>query len=220
VREHYRRGANVIKLMPSGGIASTGDNPHAQTMTDAEILEAVRTAMVLGLKVAAHFILRSPFARRSMRASILVEHGSFADAEAYQAMKAHGTYLVPTLSVFDVYYAAARDHPEKLMIGTAQKELANDLFPKQHFPNAVKAGVKIAFGTDLGEGDHAMEFDLMVANGLPAGDAILAATSRAADLLGASEDIGSLAADAMPTSSRFPAIRWPTFRSCTASPSS
>lgn len=192
VREHYRRGANVIKLMPSGGIASTGDNPHAQTMTDAEILEAVRTAHGLGLKVAAH-LYPAVAIRAAVNAGVdSVEHGSFADAEAYQAMKAHGTYLVPTLSVFDVYYAAARDHPEKLMIGTAQKELANDLFPKQHFPNAVKAGVKIAFGTDLGEGDHAMEFDLMVANGLPAGDAILAATSRAADLLGASEDIGSL----------------------------
>jgi len=73
-------------------------------------------------------------------------------------MKAHGTYLVPTLSVYEVFYAAARDRPELLTPGTAPKELANDLLPKRNLPLAVKSGVKIAYGTDLGQGDHTMEF--------------------------------------------------------------
>jgi imidazolonepropionase-like amidohydrolase len=107
-------------------------------------------------------------------------------------MKSRGTYLVPTLSVFDVFYVAARDHPELLTPGTAQKELANDLLPKKNFPLAVKSGVKIAYGTDLGEGDHAMEFGLMIANGLSPMEAILAATRNAADLLGASDRVGSI----------------------------
>ena len=100
-------------------------------------------------------------------------------------MKAHGTYLVPTLSVYDVFYAAAHDHPELLTPGTAAKELANDLLPKRNLPLAVRSGVKIAYGTDLGQGDHTMEFSLLIDNGLPPNDALLAATRNAADLIGA-----------------------------------
>lgn len=192
VREHKRRGADLIKLVPSGGIASTGDDPHAQLMTNDEMRVAVEAAHGLGMKVAAH--LYPPGAiENAVRAGVdSVEHGSFATADTFALMKSHGTYLVPTLSVFDVFYVAARDHPELLTPGTAQKELANDLQPKRNFPLAVKSGVKIAYGTDLGEGNHAMEFGLMIANGLSPMDAIFAATRNAADLIGASDRLGSI----------------------------
>jgi imidazolonepropionase-like amidohydrolase len=107
-------------------------------------------------------------------------------------MKAHGTYLVPTLTVFEVYYAVARDHPELLSPGTPAKELANDPLPKRNLPLAIKSGVKIAYGTDIGEGDHAMEFGLLIAGGMSPSDALLAATRNAADLLGESDKIGTL----------------------------
>lgn len=192
VRDHYRRGATVIKLMPSGGIASPGDDPNRQTMSEDEIGEAVRTAHALGPKVAAHLYPAAAIIT-SVRAGVdSVEHGSFADAEAFRLMKAHGTYLVPTLSVFEVYYAVARDHPELLGPGTAQKELRYDPLPKRNFPNAVKSGAKIAFGTDLGEGDHAMEFGLMVEGGMSSGAALLAATGAAADLLGDGANVGTV----------------------------
>jgi imidazolonepropionase-like amidohydrolase len=192
VREHYRRGATLIKLMPSGGMGSIGDDPSRQTMTFSEMSEAVQTAHGLGMKVAAHIYPAATIKMAVMAGVDSIEHGSFADAEAYRMMKEHGTYLVPTLSVFDVYYKVARDHPESLLPGTAKKELANDLLPKKQFPNAVRAGVKIAFGTDLGEGDHTMEFPLMVDNGLSAGEAILVATRNAADLIGDSKNVGSI----------------------------
>ena len=192
VREHKRRGADVIKIMPSGGIASTGDDPRQQLMTDEEMRTAVETAHALGLKVAAH-IYPAGAIEAAVRAGVdSVEHGSFATAQTFALMKAHGTYLVPTLTVFEVYYVAARDHPELLSPGTAAKELANDLLPKQNFPLAVKSGVAIAYGTDLGEGDHALEFGLMIAGGLAPMDAILAATRNAADLLGAADRIGTI----------------------------
>jgi len=194
VRDHYRRGATVIKLMPSGGIGSAGDDPTHQTMTDAEIAEAVRTAHSLGMKVAAHAYPPAAIKSAVVAGVDSIEHGSFADAETYRLMKDRGTYLVPTLSVFDVYYKAAVEHPEKLRPGTVEKELANDLLPKKQFPYAVKAGVRIAYGTDLGQGDHAMEFPLMVDNGLGAGEAILSATKNAADLLGDSDNVGSIQA--------------------------
>lgn len=192
VREHKRRGADVIKIMPSGGIASTGDNPHQQLMTDEEMRVAVETAHALGLKVAAH-IYPAGAIEAAVRAGVdSVEHGSFATAQTYALMKQHGTYLVPTLAVFEIYYVAARDHPELLAPGTAAKELANDLFPKKNFPAALKSGVAVAYGTDLGEGDHAMDFGLMISCGMAPGDALFAATRNAADLLGASDRVGSI----------------------------
>lgn len=194
VREHRRRGADVIKIMPSGGIASSGDDPRAQLMTEEEVTAAVQAAHALGLKVAAH-IYPAHAMEMAVRAGVdSIEHGSFATAQTYAQMKARGTYLVPTLTVFDVFYAVASEHPELLSPGTAAKELANDLLPKRNFPNAVKSGVKIAYGTDLGEGDHSLEFGLMIAGGLPPMEAIRAATSRAADLLGAADRLGSVQA--------------------------
>ena len=194
VREHKRRGADLIKMMPSGGIASVGDDPHRMLMTDEEMKSVVDTAHGLGLKVAAH-IYPAEAIKLAVRAGVdSVEHGSFADPEAYALMKQRGTYLVPTLTVFDVFYKAAKEHPEMLPPGTAAKEIANDLFPIQHFPNALKAGVKVAYGTDIGEGDHAREFALMHQAGMAPMEEIYAATRNAADLIGASDRIGSVQA--------------------------
>jgi imidazolonepropionase-like amidohydrolase len=194
VREHKRRGADLIKLMPSGGIASTGDDPRQRLMTDDEMRTAVETAHALGMKVAAH-VYPAAAIEAAVRAGVdSVEHGSFATAEALALMKARGTYLVPTLTVFEIYYATARDRPDLLAPGTARKELDNDLLPKRNLPLAIKSGVKIAYGTDIGEGDHALEFQLLVANGMSPRRAIESATRDAADLLGASDRIGAVQA--------------------------
>jgi imidazolonepropionase-like amidohydrolase len=194
VRQHKERGADLIKMMPSGGIASTGDNPRQQLMTNDEMAAVVETAHALGLKVAAH-IYPAEAIENAVRAGVdSVEHGSFATAQTFALMKAHGAYLVPTLTVYDVFYAAARDTPELLTPGTAPKELANDLLPKRNLPLAIKSGVKIAYGTDIGEGDHAMEFGLLIANGMTPIDAVFVATRNSADLIGASDRIGSVQA--------------------------
>ncbi len=192
VREHRRRGADLIKIVPSGGIASTGTNPRQQLMTNDEIRTVVETAHAMGMKVAAHSYPAAVI-ENAVRAGVdSIEHGSFASKETFALMKAQGTYLVPTLSVYDVFYAVARDHPELLTPGTAQKELENDLLPKQNLPLALASGVKIAYGTDLGEGDHAMEFGLLIAGGMSPMDAVFAATRNAAELLGATDRVGSV----------------------------
>ena len=194
VREHKQRGSDLIKLMPSGGIASTGDDPRAQLMTNEEMRVAVETAHSLGMKVAAHIYPAAAIENAVLAGVDSVEHGSFATAQTFALMKAHGTYLVPTLSVYEVFYAAARDHPELLTPGTAPKELRNDLLPKQNLPLAVRSGVKIAYGTDLGEGDHAMEFGLLINNGMSPIQAVFAATRNAADLLGVADKVGTVQA--------------------------
>ena len=192
VREHRRRGADLIKIMPSGGIASTGDNPHLQLMTNEEMRVAVETAHGLGMKVAAHTYPPEAI-ENAVRAGVdSIEHGSFATDQTFALMKAHGTFLVPTLSVFDTFYVVARDHPELLAPGTAPKELANDLLPKQNLPRAIKSGVKIAMGSDLGEGDHTLEFQLLIDNGMSPRAALTAATRSAAELLGATDQVGTV----------------------------
>jgi imidazolonepropionase-like amidohydrolase len=194
VREHKRRGANLIKMMPSGGMASTGDDPRQQLMTNDEMKAVVDTAHSLGMKVAAHIYPDEAIYNAVQAGVDSVEHGSFATARTFSLMKQKGTYLVPTLTVYDVFYKVAHDHPELLAPGTAPKELANDLLPKQNLPLAVKSGVKIAYGTDIGEGDHTQEFTLLTENGMSPMDAILAATRSAADLLGTSAKVGSVQA--------------------------
>ena len=161
-------------------------------MTNEEMRIAVETAHSLGMKVAAH-IYPAPAIENAVRAGVdSVEHGSFATAQTFALMKSHGTYLVPTLTVYDLFYATAHDHPELLTPGTAPKELANDLLPKKNLPLAIQSGVKIAYGTDIGEGDHTMEFALLIANGMKPIDAVLAATRNAADLLGRADQVGSI----------------------------
>lgn len=192
VREHMRRGSDLIKIMPSGGIGSTGDDPNRQLMTDDEMRSIVETAHSLGMRVAAHAYPPGAIEHAVAAGVDSIEHGSFATAGSFAAMKAHGTFLVPTLSVFEVFYRVAREHPELLAPGTAAKELAADLLPKKNLPQALASGVKIAYGTDLGEGDHAMEFGLLIANGMRPMEAIVAATSSAAALLGTSNEVGSI----------------------------
>jgi imidazolonepropionase-like amidohydrolase len=192
VREYRLRGADLIKIMPSGGISSTGDNPRQQLMTTQEMRAIVESAHGLGLKVAAHIHPADVIENAVLAGVDSVEHGAFGTAHSFALMRAYGTYLVPTLTVYEVFYAVARDHPEMLKPGTPAKELANDLLPKQNLPTALAAGVKIAYGTDIGEGDHAAEFGLLIAAGMAPIDALLAATRNGADLLGASDRIGSI----------------------------
>src|SRR5665213_3481839 len=124
-----------------------------------------------------------------------IEHGSFADAGSYQLMKQHGTYLVPTLLVAQTVYDIARTHPEQLNPSSAAKALLVAPRIQKNLHDAYVAGVKIAFGTDQGlapHGTNAKEFALMVKAGMTPMDAIMAATGSGADLIGDTNDIGSV----------------------------
>ncbi len=192
VREHKRRGAEVIKIMPSGGVLSIGDDPKVQTMTNDEIKAAIDTAHNLNLKVAAHAHGKSAI-DNSVRLGVdSIEHGTYADAESFQLMKEHGTYLVPTLLVADQVNETARLHPERLNPSAAKKALEVTPLMKGMFAGAYKAGVKIAFGTDTSTGHNAHEFALMVDAGMTTADAIMTATHNGADLLGVSATAGSI----------------------------
>jgi imidazolonepropionase-like amidohydrolase len=195
VRDFHRRGVDLIKIMPSGGVLSIGDDPTLQLMADDEIKAVVDAAHALHMKVAAHIHGTEAINHAVALGIDSVEHGSFADDESYRLMKAHGTYLVPTLLIGERVLETARTHPERLPPTAAAKAIAVVPTMQANFSRAVKAGVKIAFGTDeslVPHGENAHEFALMVAGGMTPMDAIQAATTSAADLIGDTADIGSV----------------------------
>ena len=196
VRRHKREGADLIKIMPSGGVMSIGDDPKLQLMSDDEIKAVIDTAHALGMKVAAHAHGKQAIDHTIELGVDSVEHGSYADAGSYKLFKAHGTYLVPTMLVGERVYQAAVQHPEQLNPSTAEKAKVIAPLLRKNLHDAHAAGVKIAFGTDTfglsNHGENAQEFALEVASGMTPMEAILTATRNAADLIGSGE-IGQVA---------------------------
>jgi len=193
VRDHVRRGARVIKLMPGGGVSSLNDDPNNLTMTDEEMTAAVGAAHALGVKVAAH-----AHGLKSINHAILagvdsIEHGTLADAESYRLMRERGVVLVPTLSIGAWRMRILKDNPGQFSAQTRAKAAA--VLPRgpANVAAAYKAGVRIALGTDVsalqGGMPEAGEFALLVDAGMSPMDAIFAGTRNAAELIG-SKDIG------------------------------
>ncbi len=197
VRRLKREGADLIKILPSGGVMSIGDDPSLQLMADDEIKAVIDTAHSLHMKVAAHAHGTQAIDHAIMLGVDSIEHGSYANAGSYALFKAHGTYLVPTMLVGAKVYERARTHPEELNPSTAEKALVIGPLLQKNLHDAYAAGVKIAFGTDTfglsQHGENAQEFAIMVRAGMTPMDAIWAATHNAADLIGDPADIGSVA---------------------------
>jgi len=198
VRRLKREGADLIKIMPSGGVMSIGDDPKLQLMEDDEIRAVIETAHALGMKVAAHAHGKQAIDHTIALGVDSIEHSTYADAESFKLYKQHGTYLVPTLLVADKVYQHAKTHPEDLNPSTAQKAIETVPHIKVMLHDAYAAGVKVAFGTDTfgmsNHGENAQEFALMVQAGMSPAEAIKAATWNAADLLGATKDVGTVQA--------------------------
>ena len=195
VREQVKYGVDVIKILASGGVLSKGDQPGAPQYTLEELKVAADTAHQAGRKIAAH-AHGAQSIKWAIEAGIdSIEHASLVDDEGIAMAKAHGTYFV--MDIYDDDYIL-QDGPK---MGMPQeniiKERALGQTQRDNFRKAHAAGVKMAFGTDAGvypHGDNARQFHYMVMYGMTPAEAIKAATTSAADLLGRSSDVGSLTA--------------------------
>lgn len=194
VRQRYKEGSDVIKLTATGGVLSfarSGDNP--QFMED-EIRAIVETARDYGYKVAAHAHGEEGMRRAIVAGVDSIEHGTYMSDEVMALMKQHGTWYVPTISA-GVFVGEMAQQPGYYPEIVRPKALAVGPQIQRTFARAWRAGVKIAFGTDAGvfhHGDNAREFELMVEAGMPAHEALRAATHNAAELLGRSDELGSI----------------------------
>jgi len=196
VRLHYKKGDDLIKIMPSGGVldqSSSGDNAQ---MTLEEIKAVVVTAHDYGFTVAAHAHGAEAIRRAVIGGVDSIEHGTYMDDADMKLMKEHGTWYVPTIIAGD-FVARKASVPGYFTPQVAAKAAAIGPLIVGTAGRAYKAGVKIAFGTDAGvypHGENAHEFELMVQSGIPSMYAIQAATVNAAQLLKHDKDLGSLSA--------------------------
>jgi imidazolonepropionase-like amidohydrolase len=192
IRELAHRGADHIKLLSTGAVLTHGSNPKSNEFTPEELRAAVEEAANFGLRVAAHAHAAEGI-KRAIRAGVAsVEHATLIDDEGIALAKQHGTYL--DMDVYDeecIQFSPGE--PADFMahdrdLGEAQR---------RNFTKAVRAGVKMAFGTDAGvcpPGTNGRQFAFMVRYGMTPIQAIQSATVNAADLIGHSELFGSISA--------------------------
>jgi len=195
VRWNIKYGADVIKFTATAGVLSEEESVGAPQFSAEEMKAIVEEAAMWGRKVAAH-AHGAEGIKRAVRAGVAsIEHGSLIDEEGVALMKQHGTFLVPTVYVGYAVEEHAREWrlPEKL----AEKARSLNASKTDCLRKAVQAGVKIAYGTDAGvfpHGENAKDFRYLVELGLTPMQAIQAATTGAAELLGQAQKLGSVQA--------------------------
>jgi imidazolonepropionase-like amidohydrolase len=189
VRYQLKYGAGVIKISASGGVMSHSGEAGAQQYSDEELAAICDEAHRAGIRVAAHAHGDGAI-RACVEAGVdCIEHGSLASDETIALMVERGTFLVPTSYL-----------SEGLDISMAAPELqakAAEVFPKarQMLGRAIKAGVKIACGTDapaVPHGKNAKELWAMVDRGMTPMQALQAATMTSAELINREDDLGRL----------------------------
>jgi imidazolonepropionase-like amidohydrolase len=197
VREQLKQGADVIKLMATGGVITPGQEMGAPQLTLDEMTAAVEEARKAGKRVMAHAM--GPVGiKTALEAGVdTIEHGVWFGPETVELMLKHDAWLVPTLSIM---WMQAKHGKEA---GMAAHIVHKATLAQETMFDAValarKCGVKIAMGSDSGgplltQDMIALELDLMLKSGacLNTLEAIQAATSRAAEALGRSTDLGSI----------------------------
>jgi imidazolonepropionase-like amidohydrolase len=194
VRDHLKRGADVIKIMPSAGVLSletSGDSPQ---LDEDEIRAVVATAHEYGLKVAAHAHGAEAIRRAVVAGVDSIEHGTYMNDEDMALMKEHGTYFVPTISA-GRYVAEKAKIPGFFPEVIRAKAAAIGPVIQGTAGRAYRAGVRMALGTDQGvapHGENAREFIYLVEAGIPPMKALQMGTIEGAKLLGAEKEFGSV----------------------------
>ncbi len=195
VREQINAGADLIKILATGGVLDGGATGVDQQFTDAELTAIVQAAHAMGRMVKAH-AHGAKGINACLRAGVdSIEHGTFLDAESVRLFRQTGAWLVPTLIAGDTVAREAARPDTFFLPEVREKALAVGPKMLAMGRRAHDGGVKVAFGTDSGvshHGDNAREFALMVEAGFTPLEAIQAATTRGAEHLRLSDRIGSL----------------------------
>lgn len=183
VRYQIKQGAKVIKMHATSGVLSLEDTVGAQQLSNEEMQVIVDEARRHGYKVAAHAHGTEGIIAAIKAGAASIEHGSMVDKEAIKLMKEKGVYLVPTSGLVDFVFKDVDKMPP------ITRKKAEETLPlaQENLQKAIKAGVKIALGTDsplIPHGLNAKELSAMMKHGMTALEAIQSATINSADLLG------------------------------------
>jgi len=195
VRQRYKEGSDMIKITATGGVLSLAKDGSGPQFTDEELKAIIETAKDYGMHTAAHAHGAEGMKRAVMAGITTIEHGTKMTEEVMDLMIQKGTFYVPTISAGKFVAEQAKVpgyyHP---LVTPKALEIGPQI--QETFRKAYKRGVKIAFGTDAGvfyHGDNGKEFTYMVEAGMPAIEAIKAATVTNAGILGMSDKIGAIA---------------------------
>lgn len=193
VRAQVKYGVDVIKILATGGVLSKGDSPGAPQFTPEELKAAADEAHMAGRKIAAHAHGTQGIKNAILAGIDSIEHASLIDDEGIRLAKERGVYLV--MDIYNDDYILGKAIEFGLPRENVEKEKMVGRLQRENFEKAVKAGAKMAFGTDAGvypHGDNAKQFYYMVKYGMTPAQAIRAATSSAADLIGRAKDVGTV----------------------------
>ena len=193
VRFNIQQGADLIKILATGGVLSPKDDPRHTGYTFEEMKTAVEEASRLERFVTAHCHGKQGMIWASNAGVRSIEHGSYMDAEAARVLKRNGTYYVPTQYVVEPILAEG--NPLRIQPENLAKARVVRVRMHEAFRTALREGVKIAFGTDAGvfpHGTQTREFKLYVDQGMTPMQAIQSATRVAAECMGWERTIGTV----------------------------
>ncbi len=193
VRRNIKYGATVIKFCGTGGVLSKGTKVGVQQYTFEEMQALVDEAHMRGLTVATH-AHGTDGIKTAIKAGVdSVEHVSLLDDEAIKLALKHGTYF--SMDIYVTEYILSEGAKAGILEESLAKERIVGQRQRDNFAKAVKAGVKMVFGSDAGvypHGDNGKQFARMVKFGMTPMQAIQASTINAATLLKQQEVLGSL----------------------------
>jgi len=186
-------GADHIKVLSTGAVLTHGSNPNAQEFTLEELQAAVSEANNFGLRVAAHAHAPEGI-KNAIRAGVTsIEHATMIDDEGIALAKERGTYL--DMDIYDDECIQAAGKTNSIPSDFLEHDRDLGEIQRRNFTKAVRAGVKMTFGTDAGVCPYdvaAHQFAFMVKYGMTPMQAIEAATINAATLIGKPEQFGSI----------------------------
>jgi imidazolonepropionase-like amidohydrolase len=196
VREQLKAGADVIKIIATGGVLTPGVEPGSPQMTFEEMRAAIVEARKAGRRTAAHAMAATGISDAIDAGITSIEHGIYLTEEIVAHMRRDGTFLVPTLNAPAAIATGglAAGIPAYVVRKTEQVVSSH----VASFQLAHRAGVRIAAGADSGtplnfHGSLLPELTLMVKYGMTPLEAIRSATVTAADCLGLGEVTGRVA---------------------------
>lgn len=191
VEELVAAGADVIKLCAGGSVIPVPGDQTATELSPETLRAIVETAHGHHLKVAAHAQGPAAIAAAAGAGVDSIEHGGLLDDETIELLRARDVVLVPTLYRLDWLLEQAAGQPGQSRLRESRDRARDGV------RRAIHRGVSIVVGTDatvFPHGLNARELSVLVELGLSPLEAIRAATIRAADLLGRSDRVGTLAA--------------------------
>lgn len=193
IRQLAHDGVDVIKVLSTGAVLTHGSNPSSLEFTPEELQAAVDEASHFGLRVAVHAHAAQGIKNAILAGAASIEHAEMVDDEGIALALKHGTYF--DMDIYDEECIQEGGKNGTTPADFLQHDAELGQLQRDNFRKSLKAGVKMAFGTDAGVcpyGSSGKQFAFMVKYGMTPMRAIQAATSSAADLLGHSKEVGSI----------------------------